>query len=120
MATGDSTWEGLGLPRLGEYQQEQQTAANDMVTLTGASSQSGDFLVCENSSGTEKFVVESNARVNLSYVNFGRITAGPTTSVDMGDLFILSTGTTQRLGIVTTGTTKLYTAKFQYTAGSSS
>lgn len=42
MATG--TWEGLGLPRLGEYEQEQQTLANDMVTLTGVSGQTGNFI----------------------------------------------------------------------------
>ncbi len=42
MAKG--TWEGLSLPRLGEYEQEQQTAANDMVTLTGVESQTGNFI----------------------------------------------------------------------------
>ena len=42
MAKG--TWEGLGLPRFGEYEQEQQTAANDIATLTGVESQTGNFI----------------------------------------------------------------------------
>ena len=57
MAEGTSTFEGLSLPRLGEYEQVQQTVATDMVTLTGGTSQTGDFIVCQDVDGTEKFVV---------------------------------------------------------------
>ena len=57
MAEGTSTFTGLSLPRLGEYEQVQQTIATDIVTLTGKASMSGDFLVCQNSSGTELFVI---------------------------------------------------------------
>ena len=44
MAKGTSTFEGLSLPRLGEYEQEQTTAATDMATLTGVSGQTGNFI----------------------------------------------------------------------------
>jgi hypothetical protein len=63
MPEGTGTFEGLGLPRLGEYEQEQQTAATDMVTLTGAASMTGDFLVCQNSSGTELAVIDASGNV---------------------------------------------------------
>ena len=60
MAEGTSTFEGLAAPLFGEYEQTQQTIANDMVTLTGKASMSGDFVVCQNSSGTELFYVDKS------------------------------------------------------------
>lgn len=69
MATGTKSFEGLGLPRLGEYQQEQQTVADDMVTLTGGTSQTGDFFVCEDVDGTEKFYIEADGVTNLVITN---------------------------------------------------
>ena len=66
MATGTDTFEGLCLPRLGSYQQEQQNIANDMMTLTGKASMSGDFLVCENSSGTELFVINKEGDIEAT------------------------------------------------------
>ena len=60
MAEGTKSFKGLALPLNGEYEQRQITAADDMATLTGATSQTGDFIVCQNSSGTEKFVVDVN------------------------------------------------------------
>lgn len=47
------TYEGLAPCLFGENTFVQQTAATDFITLTGAASQSGDFLVCEDSSGNE-------------------------------------------------------------------
>lgn len=66
MATGTDTFEGLALPRLGSYQQEQQAIADDMVTLTGKASMSGDFLVCENSAGTELFVINKDGDIEAT------------------------------------------------------
>lgn len=66
MTEGTGTYKGMAPPLLGEYEQTQQTAATDMVTLTGASSQTGDFLVCQNSSGTEKFCVDVNGAVTAA------------------------------------------------------
>jgi len=63
MAEGTGTFMGMAPPILGEYEQKQQTAATDMVTLTGAASMSGDFLVCQNSTGTEQLVISSSGLI---------------------------------------------------------
>lgn len=69
MAKG--TWEGLGLPRLGEYEQEQKTAANDMVTLTGVADQTGSFVVVSvGASGTAPAVVAYESDVGGTTTNF--------------------------------------------------
>jgi len=56
MAEGNETWEGGAVPLFGESEIQAQTAANDILTLTGASSHTGDFLVMQNSSGAEMIV----------------------------------------------------------------
>jgi hypothetical protein len=63
MAEGSETYDGLAVPLFGESEIQQQTAATDIVTLTGAASQSGDFLVCQNSTGTENLVISSSGLV---------------------------------------------------------
>ena len=65
MAEGTSTFMGLAPALLGESEIKQQTLANDILTLTGAASQTGDFIVCQNSTGTEYFVVSSSGQVTL-------------------------------------------------------
>ena len=59
MATGSSTYDGLAMGLFGEWELTQQIAATDFLTLTGASSQAGDFLVLRNSSGTEQLWIDS-------------------------------------------------------------
>ena len=59
MAEGNKTYEGLAVPLFGESEIKQATAATDLLTLTGASGMSGDFLVCQSSAGSEVFVVTS-------------------------------------------------------------
>ena len=64
MAEGTSTFEGLSLPRLGEYEQVQQTAATDMVTLTGVESQTGNFISVKlGASGVAPAVVTYDSNV---------------------------------------------------------
>jgi hypothetical protein len=63
MATGTSTFMGRAPALEGESQITAQTAANDILTITGASSHTGDFIVCENSSGTELFYVDVSGNV---------------------------------------------------------
>jgi hypothetical protein len=65
MATGTSTYMGLAMPLNGESQITGQTAATDILTITGASSQSGDYLVIENSAGTELFVINSDGDIAI-------------------------------------------------------
>lgn len=63
MAEGNSTYMGLGVPLNGEVEITQKTLGKDIVTLTGAASQTGDFLVCQNSAGTEKLVFDVDGNV---------------------------------------------------------
>lgn len=60
MATGSSAWNGLGMGLNGEYELTQQIAGTDLLTLTGASGQSGDFLVMRESDGTELAMIRSD------------------------------------------------------------
>ena len=58
MTTGTNTYEGLAVPLLGESELVQGTLGTDVLTITGAASQTGDFLVLRDSSSSEKFVVD--------------------------------------------------------------
>ena len=57
MTVGTRTYEGRAVPLKGESNIVQETLGTDIITITGAASQTGDFLVCRNSSGTEKAVI---------------------------------------------------------------
>jgi hypothetical protein len=59
MAEGTCTFKGLAVPLFGESEIKQTTLGKDIITLTGAAGQTGDFLVCQSSAGAEKWVVDS-------------------------------------------------------------
>lgn len=63
-----STYNGLGVPLYPTVGIEMvnQTAAEDVLTIRGASSQTGDLFVAENSSSTEMFRIEDHGRVYIS------------------------------------------------------
>ena len=63
MTTGTGTYDGLSVPLYGESEIQQQTAATDILTITGAASQSGDFLVLRNSTGAEMFSISSSGLI---------------------------------------------------------
>lgn len=63
MAEGSETYMGLAVPLFGESEIEAQTAANDILTLTGATSHTGDFLVCQNSAGSELAVIDVSGNI---------------------------------------------------------
>ena len=63
MAEGSRTFDGLAVPLFGESEIEAKTAANDILTLTGAGSHSGDFLVCQNNTGTELAVIDISGNI---------------------------------------------------------
>ena len=63
MAEGKQSFEGLAVPLFGESNIEAQTAANDILTLTGAGSHTGDFLVCQDSAGTELAVIDVSGNI---------------------------------------------------------
>ena len=66
MPVGKSSYDGLAPALLGESEIVQQTAATDVLTVTGASGQTGDFLVLRNSSNTELFVVSASGALTGS------------------------------------------------------
>ena len=45
MAEGSDSFKGLGVPLFGDFEIKQRTAATDIMTITGASGQTGDFIV---------------------------------------------------------------------------
>lgn len=71
MAEGSITYEGLAVPLYGESEIQQQTAATDILTLTGASSITGDYLVMQDSSGNEDIVFHglSSSAYNAIQIN---------------------------------------------------
>jgi hypothetical protein len=94
MAEGtDTAPGGLGVPLYGDFEIKQRTAATDIATLTGASGQAGDFLVCQNSSGTEKFVVGSDGSITVPI-----LTTAPTGAV-AGEIYIVQSSTVIQLAI---------------------
>lgn len=66
MTVGNKTYMGNAMPIYGEAEIVQETLATDILTITGATSQSGDFLVCRNSSGTEKFSIASTGATTFA------------------------------------------------------
>ena len=113
MATGTNSWKGLAVPLNGESNIEQITAANDIFTLTGASSQTGDFIVAENSSGTEVFYVDvsgnivttgsitATGAVATPKVSLGSVYTTAPSSLTKGDIFVVfpGAGTAPTLGV---------------------
>jgi len=75
MTVGNRTYEGMAVPLKGESKIEQETAANDILTIDGAASQAGDFIVCRDSDGAEKFVVDKDGGITGSTIGGGSATA---------------------------------------------
>ena len=124
MAEGNSTYEGLAAPLFGEYEQTQTTVGNDMVTLTGKASMTGDFLVCQTSAGSEVFVVGVSGSLSVTQQ---QLTVSATTMVAGLNIVVSSTGALQALGtevVAVTGVTvspdsdAIMNAAFAYAGGS--
>ncbi len=124
MAEGNSTYEGLAAPLYGEYEQTQTTIGNDMVTLTGKVSMSGDFIVCQTSAGTEVFVVGVSGSLAVTQQ---QLTVSATTMIAGLNVVVSSTGALNALGtaeVAVTGVTvspdsdAIMNAAFAYAGGS--
>lgn len=63
MARGTKTFEQFGVPLFGECTIEQQVLGTDILTIMGASGQTGDFLVFCDSAGTEKLAFGSDGQM---------------------------------------------------------
>ena len=112
MPEGTNTFKGLAVPLCGESEIKQIVAANDILTLSGASGQAGDFIVMQNSSGTEKLYVDSSGnivtaggitatgKIAATFISLGSTyTVVPTTGLTKGDIFAVIKGTAPQLGI---------------------
>jgi len=102
----------MGSALNGEFEVIQKTAATDIWTFTGASGQSGDFMVCRDSTGSEKAYITSAGAMTLSgaltctnVTPTGYVaTKHATTTIALTDL-----GTNGGLGVgILTGTAQLY------------
>jgi len=123
MTVGDRTFKGLAVPLSGEFELKQETLGTDFMTMTGVTSQTADFIVCRNSSLTEKFVVDKDGVVTAAggygaivgtgatlsgdviisganAVNFSSVpTTAATTGITKGDIFVMETSTFVQLAI---------------------
>ena len=86
MATGTNTFLGKAVPLNGESNIIAETAANDILTITGAGSHTGDFLVCENSAGSELFVVDVSGNVTATAIAL----ASPISKMVLGTIALAS------------------------------
>jgi len=104
MATGTDTYKGLAVPLFGDFEIKQRTAATDILTLTGASGQTGDFIVAQIAAGTEVFVVEDSGKVRAAdwpVFNGTVATTLPTTAPlrAEGELFFFWTTSVMQFGV---------------------
>lgn len=79
MTAGNNTYEGMSVPLNGESTIQQETAANDIVVIEGASGQAGDFLVCRDSSESEKFVITKDGNLVCRNLSTGSTITGTVT-----------------------------------------
>ena len=107
MAEGIGTFEGTGLPLLGEYEQQQQDPTLDMVTMTGSTGQTGDFLVCQDSDGSEVFAISSSGLVTFRTGVYGISSTNAQSAVN---ITVTSTGANAQgapnAGFMVTGSSK--------------
>ncbi len=123
MAAGSDSWDGLGVPLNGDFELKNRTDGTDQMTLTAASGDTGDFIVCRNNAETELFVISASGVVDLQGVTMttGQIdlsgggelilqleqfTTAPTTGLTTGQLFLYTAANVLNIGVATAaGTT---------------
>jgi hypothetical protein len=129
MAEGTTTYDGLAVPLSGESEITQTTAATDILTITGTTSQTGDFLVCQDVDGTENLVISSSGLVTsavgmamTSITATGVITGALSSSATAGGIEVVlsATGavaagaTVDNAFLVTAGSKSIINAAFAY------
>jgi hypothetical protein len=102
MTAGTKSFQLRSVPLVGEFTIKQETLGTDIMTIKGATSQTGDFIVLTNVDGTEKLAIESSGDIVLQQVDqttFAKLqlpilnTAPASASLTKGDLWF-SKGTT--------------------------
>lgn len=66
MAEGNDTFLRGGVPIEGSSEIRQKELSLDILTITGKPGQTGDFLVLQNSSGTERLVIDKDGNFDAS------------------------------------------------------
>jgi hypothetical protein len=102
MATGSDSWKGLGVPLFGDSEIKQRTAATDIVTITGASGQTGDFFVCRIDGNTEVMSVEDSGRIvaaDWPVFNGTVATTAPTTGLTSGQIFFYDAANVRQFAV---------------------
>lgn len=94
MAAGTKSYLGLALPVYGESTITQQTAATDILTLQGASGQTGYFFQTTLNGGTNAFGITANGNPILR-----RYTTKPTTGLTKNELYLLYHNSIPRLAV---------------------
>ena len=137
MAEGKDTYNGLAVPLFGDFEIKQRTAATDVMTITGATSQSGDFIVCQIAAGTEVFVVDVSGNVTAAgtlavtgattltgattitgvatltakpVLNAAIPTTAPTTGLTTGEIFFYDAANVRRFAVALGAGTHAYVA----------
>ena len=116
MTVGDRTFKGLAVPLSGEFELTQTTIGTDLMTMTGKSGMTGDFLVLRNSSLTELLAIDANGAFeglvvsgSSKGVGFSSIaTTAATTGITKGDIFVMETSTFVQLAIGQTANSLRY------------
>jgi len=94
MAAGTQSFMGKALPITGNATITGVTAATDVLTITGAASQSGDFLVVKDSASTEHLVVSSSGLMTVtSFTATGNLTFNGLSSSNLNAITIAVTTT---------------------------
>ena len=108
MATGKDSYKGLAVPLFGDFEIKQRTAATDIVTIAGASGQSGDFIVAQVDGDTEVFVVEDSGKiVSADWPVFAGTVAStkPASGMTTGQVFFYAAANVYQLARAASATT---------------
>ena len=98
MPEGNKSYMGLAVPLLGESEIKAQVATNDILTFTGAASQTGDFIVCQHSTATtEKVVIAYDGTITtlgtMAAAGFTGASLDVTGQVEAASLAVTGIGT---------------------------
>jgi hypothetical protein len=66
MTAGTSTYMGLAVPLYGECDIKAQSTTLDVLSISGASSGTGDYIVAKSYAGTEAFVVQDGGNIVMT------------------------------------------------------
>ena len=124
MTAGIGSYQGMAVPLMGEAEITQVTAATDILTITGVSGQTGDFLVLRDSDETELLAITSAGAFTVSGEFTNTLSASSATSaykVSVTATGALASGATGPVGFLVSQSSKsVLTAAFGFTSGAGS